>query len=324
MIVKADWEYVLLDVDMAGVFRVKRQAVNPNQFPLPSGSDPVMGNFWSRTASPTFSIVPPNQPQKTFKFAFWSITAQDILTGQRSAHIAGLTASDSHSNGGQWLIKAKAFFVYDFGTGPGDHGVFVDAFDVQAGDFIGDDFVDVVPDPNGSLTVSANNGFLNTTTQVGAGATVKVVARDFLPPNKQFGWWVSVSELLHSEDPLLPASISNREIVAHHNDIVVAFAFYNELEPVLTTPPVPPANYNWWWYYETRGGLVPSRVPPVPGEPWLPQFVAALDLAQAARTVAPELRGAVLELALKQISFTAATIRKQLKQSLQTKGKAGK
>jgi len=35
------------------------------------------------------------------------------------------------------------------GGGPGAHGVFIDAFDVQAGDFIADDFTDVVPDDGG-------------------------------------------------------------------------------------------------------------------------------------------------------------------------------
>jgi hypothetical protein len=53
-------------------------------------------------------------------------------------------------------VSATAYYVWKFGQGGGDNAILIDAFDIQAGDFIPDDFVDVTPDPNGQLTVEAN------------------------------------------------------------------------------------------------------------------------------------------------------------------------
>jgi len=97
------------------------------------------------------------------------------------------------------------------------------------------------------------------------------------------------------------------DIVAHYNDIVVAFAFYNEVKQ---PPFIPPREYFYdpWWWIKTLGGLVP----PPPRDPWLHEFGAALGLADAADRVSPRLRAKVLELALEQISIASTTIKQQI------------
>ena len=54
-------------------------------------------------------------------------------------------------------------------------------------------------------------------------------------------------------------------------------------------------------------------MPPGPSDPWVSEFAAAVVLAEAANRVSRALKAGVLEIALKQISNTAAEIRKQIK-----------
>jgi hypothetical protein len=66
-----------------------------------------------------------------------------------------------------------------------------------------------------------------------------VTARDGIPA-KKFGYWLNISPLLYSNNPQTPATVGApdpHDIVAHYNDIVVAFAFYNELKQPLFIPP---------------------------------------------------------------------------------------
>jgi hypothetical protein len=312
MITSVTWQYILLNGDSSTGYRVKRRTGGPPPV-VGSGTDmPSSDNWVSAPAPPQIHYAPDG---KDYIFAFWSLSAHDTQSSQTSAQIqTGTTANDSHS-GGQWAISAKAYYIWNFvgggnGNGGGHTPLLIDAFDIQAGDFIGDDFVDATPDPGGTLTGEANNGFIDTTADIAAGSSLKVVARDALAA-KAFGYWFNIAPLQINGNSASPATVGapgTHDIVVHHNDRVVAFAFYNEVKQQQFVPPYE-ATYDPWWWYKTLGGLVP----PPPRDPWLQEFVAALTLAQAAARVSPRLQAKVLEVALEQISVTAATIKQEIK-----------
>lgn len=305
MIAAVSWQYVIMDISAATGYRAKRR-LGGAPYPVPnSGIDSPMANNWISAPAP--ATIP--YGGRDFILAFWSLTAHDLITGESAAQIQlGNFANDSHV-GGVWIVTAKAYYVWNFGHGPGDNAVLIDAFDIELGDFIPDDFVDVTPDQGGALTAAANNGYIDTTTQIPKGATETIKARDRLP-GKKFGYWVPIGSLLYSNDPMAPATVGMpdiHDIVAHYNDVVIAFAFYNEVEQAIGRPQSP-VLYNPWWWIETHGGLVP----PGPPGPWLREFAAALALADSANRVAPELRASVLKIALRQLSVATATIRKEI------------
>ena len=307
MIVKVDWQYILLTADPGG-YRVKRRTSGPPPL-VGSGTDTPMSDNWvSLPAPPQIHYVPDN---KDYIFAFWSLTAHDSQSLQGSAQIqTATTANDSHS-GGLWTISAKAYYVWNFGAGPGDNALLIDAFDVQAGDFIPDDFVDAAPDPNGKLTIEANNGYIDTSTEIAQGAALKVTARDTIP-TKKFAYWLNIAPLMFSADPKNPATVGSpdpHDIVVHLSDIVVAFAFYNEVKQSLRIPPGSEYLYNPWWWIETLGGLVP----PPPRDPWAQELGAVLALSGVANRVSRPLRAKVLEIALEQISIAAAALKQQIR-----------
>jgi hypothetical protein len=312
MIVSVNWQYIILKWPSNGVYRVKKRTDGPPPVP-DTGVDVVNNDFWTRTAPP--DLIYNND---RYDFAFWSITGQDMLSPQREAHLDGKTASSSHpgtvaAGGGMWIVTAKAYYVRDVGIGGGPNGLFIDAFDIQAGDFIADDFTDVTPDNAAkTLTAEANDGYINTDADIVAGTSIKITARDILPSGKQFSNWQEVSSLLTSGNPATPAMVGApgiHDIVAHTGDNIYAFAFYNELPPTLRPPFRHYEIFDPAWWIETRGGLVAPGPPP----PWLTEYAVALSLANSASGVSPSLRSAVLQIALKQLSIAATNIKGQIK-----------
>lgn len=314
MIALVNWQYVILNGSAANGYRVKRRTGGPP--PVFDGrTDAVNADFWNSQPAPGTILYQGQQ----YIFAFWSITGQDMLSLQRESHLdSGKVAGSSHPGpaamgGGQWIITAKAFYVWDFGRGPGAHAILLDAFDVQAGDFLADDFVDAIP---ATLTADANNGYINTTTQIPAGQVVKITARDALYPNKTFAYWLEVASLTHTGDPGAgPPTIGFpglRDIVAHPNDIVVAFGVYNSTTLPLRINPHYEI-YDPWWYFKTHGGLTPP-LPIDPTGPWLGEFAAALALAQASNKISPRLRASLLRVALEQVGIASASLKKEIKQ----------
>lgn len=71
-----------------------------------------------------------------------------------------------------------------------------------------------------------------------------------------------------------------------------------------------PAIYDQAWWIKTRGGLVPPG--PTPWK-WARHYAAILSLFDAATNVNPELQSSVLKLAMKQASFTAREMKKEIK-----------
>jgi hypothetical protein len=116
--------------------------------------------------------------------------------------------------------------------------------------------------------------------------------------------------LLQSANPSTPATVGSpdsHDIVAHHNDVVVAFAFYNEVQGRRWIPP----NYllyNPWWWIETHGGLVP----PGPVDPFRLQLEAVSRILEATSSLTGEVRARGIELALHQLSIAETGMREQL------------
>jgi hypothetical protein len=309
MIVAVNWQYIILTVGAGISNRVARRTGGPPPA-VDGGTDMPNANNWVRAAPPSIHYVPDG---RDYNFAFWSLNAQDMMSGQGSSQIQSNPTANESFTGGAWVITANAYYFWNFGTGGGDNAVYVDAFDVQAGAFLPDDFVDVAPDPGGALTVAGNNGYIDTTTQIAAGAAnrITITARSALPPagNRQFAYWQSVGSLQYAGDPAHPPTVgappNPRDIVVGHNDIVVAFAFYNEVRSVLQVPREPNI-YNPWWWIETHGGLTPPGPPP----PWLQQYLAGLALATTARGLDPRLRAEGLELALRQMALATSALKK--------------
>ncbi len=293
-----NWQYLVLDFSASDGYRVKRRKVAPVVFA--SGTDAK--DPWSRTAPASITYN-----GGVYSFAFWSLTAQDTTSTYSTAQIQqGTTANDSQS-GGDWIVTANAYYIPPLGgagTGNGDGFVWIDAFDIQLGDFIPDDFVDVKPDPTGTLTIEGNNGYIDTTTEVATGHPITVAARDMLHL-KKFAYWLPLvvqgSATVGLPDP--------HDVVANHGDVVIAFSFYNEV------PAGPPPNlvaYNWWWWAQTMWGRVPPIPPWGPPDPWVLQVIGALSLQGAAQSVAPHLRSKVLGIALEQLRLSVGTLEKEL------------
>ncbi len=109
--------------------------------------------------NPDGGISPPSMRDSSargFRFAFWSCLVQ-TSEGPRW----GCTVDPRPSIPG--VEQATAYFVWDFGGGPGEHGIYLDAFNEDTGEFLPDDFVTVNPDDREQTrTTAANNGLLMT------------------------------------------------------------------------------------------------------------------------------------------------------------------
>jgi hypothetical protein len=313
LIDSVQWQWIMLGAgpgDGGQSHRVaRRRAAGGSDLVYNSGTESPMADSWvsSPSAPPTLT-----HGGQEYVRAFWSVTAHDSVSNQSSAQVqpGTGTANDSHF-GGTWTVTARLYYIaWGGGNGNGgDDAVLIDAFDIQAGDFFGDDFVDVSPDPGHTLTASANDGYIDTTSQIQQGTAETIAARDALL-GKQFGYWWSIDSLLQSANPATPATVGSpdgHDIVAHHNDVVVAFAFYSEVQSRHRVPPYYVA-YNPWWWFETHGGLVP----PGPTDPFRVQLGAVAEIIEATRSLSAGMRAGGIELALRQLSITEKTLRKEL------------
>src|SRR5262245_20513908 len=124
----------LLDSDPVSGFRVKRRQAAPTMFPPVTVT--VLDDFWDDELVPSISLIAPDGSRKDYVLAFWSLTAEDTLPPQphqqsykESRAETGTHVSDSHI-GGAWTVVLKAYYVWNFGTGPGNHALLIDGFDI--------------------------------------------------------------------------------------------------------------------------------------------------------------------------------------------------
>lgn len=155
--------------------------------------------------------APVDSNQNVFIFQFWSIQGKTNIPPMSltKTTLFDVTTTD---------ITATAWYLPQGGSGtPGSAGVVIDAFDVNAGDFVGDDFVDVSPDA--LLTATANlNGV------VGTANAETITAYPALPSNPSrtfdtYKWFI-----VYKGNSNL--TTNNRDLKAQANDYGVALALY--------------------------------------------------------------------------------------------------
>ncbi len=307
MIGPVDWQCLLILPGGDSEHRAARR--HADAFHLYSyGRDdhPENPNFWSRTVQR--SIIDPLHDGKTFVFAFWSVYGYDIRSDNRHGDVFppdrnGICQGSANEDGGDWTYTAKAYYVWDFRGYGGDNAVYIDAFDKQAGAFIADDFVDVTLDETGTLTPAANNGYIDTDPSKLHQDPITITARDPLYA-LSIDWVLTFDSWMQVTDPNPEGAIlgfggnslpdvgeppaSPNQIIAHPNNVVVAFAFYNQLNQFSPKPVrTPTSSYVIVIAGEAGGSLVyinpVSRV--VHREPSGPPFGRTELLEQGFRLI---------------------------------------
>lgn len=333
MIIAVTWQYTILTLGSASTgYRVaRRQAAGYVPPVFQSGIDTPSatpsqfssgGDAWHRNAPPVihYPVGLPFPNGFDYSLAFWTVSGHDLMSANSSFAqvVESPNANETFGGPSAWALTANAFYVRNFDEGgPGDEALFVDMFDITSGAFIAPDFVDVTPDPTGALTVAGNNGYIDTSTQIAAGANnrITVAARDQVI-NWKFDHWFSVAACQHAHDPANPPLVGQpgpHDLVVGQSDDLYAFAMYTKLPP--SPPPRVPVDYDPWWWFKTHGGLVP----PGPGPQWREQYIAALALADAAGAASPQLRAEILELTLRQISLASTALKKDIAGRLKLK-----
>jgi hypothetical protein len=243
-------------------------------------------------AAPSITWSSNNNPQSA-SFAFWSVTG--AANGAFISSNQSLDADVGNSD-----VTVMAWYIPQGGPpGPGGPGIYIDAFDVNAGSFVDDDFVNVSPDAG--LTAAANNdGWVPTASAENINAFAS------LPEGPFTAWNVF---------PVKAEKAINEQLQAAKQTSAVAFAFYQSI----VGPPIKPgsvaANATWVSYGVTVDAGGPTGHGPVdPWGPFLRDFAAGLALAQTAKLVQAELRPQLLALASKQITVAAQSITEHLEQ----------
>jgi hypothetical protein len=256
-------------------------------------------SHYEDSAPPEFPVSSTSGHRTSVTFAFWSVTGaarqedgRDTAFVQAGDRLLDLRVGSTDVHATAWYLPA--------GGGPEDEplGVVIDAFDVNAGGFVDDDFVSVHPDDG--LTFAANDdGF------VPSASPEHVMAYPALPASgRPFEDWIVVEGT---------ETVANEDLAVAAGSSATAFAFYHSF---LALPPgrvdlVPETRQILDWLELVDGGLNPY--------PWgsmLRQFTAGLQLARIARGLAHELQAPVLELAAKQITLSAQAIAEHLQKPL--------
>jgi hypothetical protein len=258
----------------------------------PIANDPK--TMFSSFAAPSMGWNDMNGDLQTGKFAFWSVTgASDgpFVSTQNTVH-AGVGSSDIH---------ATAWYIPEGGGGPGGPGLTIDAFDVALGNFVDDDFVDVVSDP--ALTLQANNdGFVPT---VSAEDVRSYTAIHSVP----FEDW-TVIPMPDGE------TVSARDLEAAPNTSAIAFAFYQPAKKGSSGrrfDVTVPSESTWVsWGVMVDGGGPTGRGPVDPWGPLIRQLAAGLALADAVSMVERDLRAPLADLAARQVESSARNIARSI------------
>jgi hypothetical protein len=189
----------------------------------------------------------------------------------------------------------------------GGPGVWVDAFDVDAGDFSDDlNFIQVLTPPTPPDSVDASKPtYANNEGVVSTLAAENLRASISVDSGIPFLEW---KKIVPSE-----SIDSMREVDLIRNESgEIWFAFYQ----TPTGKHVPPRNYEegTWvsWGVMVDGGGPTGAGPVPPWNPFVMQLAAGLALADAAGKVSPKLQADVLNLAARQISIAAKAIENEM------------
>jgi len=241
--------------------------------------------IYQALAFPSVSWIDGNGATQMANFAFWSVAGTSSTPGsvsfnpQLSVDVAGDP------------LTAVAWYVPN-GDGPPGIGWEIDAFDVDAGGFVLDDFVNVTTDP--SLTADANyNGWVPTA----QAQTIEAYNAISAGP---FQLWDIVSAA---------ATQTSRDLQAAQNSSGLSFAFFQR-QRNSGMPKLP--HYDIWTWV-SRSVMVDGGGPTGNGpvDPWGPELTALLSgvaLGRYASKVQKELRGELLNVASKQVLMSAEKI----------------
>lgn len=258
---------------------------------IPSATEPWPENSPQSLQAPQQSFAP-------YHFAFWSIV------GAAQGPFVWFNPLVSFTTGTTDVV-AKAWYVLENPKPPTGTGVFVDAFSIDAGKFVDDDFVtvtDVNKQVDKQRTDEANvDGLVPTAT------TASVNASPTLGGAALY-WWIFVA----GKEPVF-ANV----LTAEQDTTAEAIAFY-KTDPVLAPPVHEPrgffADRAWvsWGVTVDGGGPWGGGGPIPPGDPLVLEFAAGLALAEAAQRLHPTLRAEALGLAARQVSLAGDAIAKAI------------
>jgi hypothetical protein len=256
---------------------------------MPLSTAASSGGTYQAWAAPSASWTD-GSGQHTAAFAFWSVTG--------AADGASYSTNPSLSvDVGATNVGATAWYLPGGGGGDGEGvpGATIDAFEVDQGTFVDDDFVDVVSDA--SLTAGANNdGFVPT----GAAQDIRAYASIHAVPFRE--WVVALGA----------PTVANMNLHADAGTISIAFAFYMTSRRVINVPHEETWTWVSWGVKVDGGGL--SGTGPVP--PWNPlvrELAAGLALAETGRLLDRELQSTVFDAAAKQVTGSANAIARLMK-----------
>jgi hypothetical protein len=220
----------------------------------------------------------------TAHFAFWS-----VVGGENGASFT--TDPNLNFEVGSGDAQATAWYIE--GGGPGSPALLIDAFDVDLGDFVLDDFVDVVTDA--SLTAEANlDGIVPTTDRtedVRAYTSIRAVP---------FSQWIVVE----GTEP-----VTNEDLTGTLDTFAIAFAMYQSQQGTGFRPPENIGDATWVsWGVMVDGGGPTGRGPVPPWNPYVRELAAGLALAESAGSVDKSIQQSVLRLAAEQVKLAAGNI----------------
>lgn len=244
----------------------------------------------------THNAPPPFSP---YHFAFWSVV------GSQPGPFVWFNPAVQITTGTTDVV-AKAWYVLDDPKPASGTGVLVDAFDVDLGRFLDDDFATVEGDAK--RTDEANTAGLVRTPSTGIVDAASSIG------SAAFDNWLCVTGI----EPL-----NGQTLTAEKGTSAEAIAFYKQQPP---PPPHPQfglhrffADQAWVsWGVKVDGGGPWGGGPPIP--PWGPLTLglgAGLALAEAAQKLHPTLQKEALGLAARQVSLAADAISKAINSAAQ-------
>jgi hypothetical protein len=234
---------------------------------------------------------------QTLKFLFWSVRGDangPSIFFERHPIVNIIPVNN------QDAVATAVYALPGEGNHPGEYGYDIDAFDVNAGDFVDVemDFVSAV-EPDSNLAQRANDeGFVPTTMMENIQANSSISAEEFA----DWRVWKDMEE----------DSIENSILSANAGGRAIALAFYvMSNQPIPVAPTKPFVAYDLMttfllnWLATHGHGESPISL-------YVRQFASGLMLTETASLVSPQLKHAILDVAARQVSLAAGLIRSEI------------
>ena len=232
--------------------------------------DVTTGGSITPFAPPSLVYTPPQGPPVNAGFLFWSVNDGGNGGTQTSRALTTTVGSNP--------ITLIAWYYLPPSGGPNGTGgpaILIDAYSVQAGDFIDDDFVDVTSDP--SLTTSANvDGVVPTQ------SAETLNAYDSVPTGESFRQWAVTTDAGGANLDVLDAPAGATGLTV---------ATYSKVPAVVPHVHVPQSGVVILFGVTQDGGGVVVPIgggPPIPIGPWGPfveRIVAAAAVEAAGKSL---------------------------------------